>query len=57
MPVPGQVCVAGGDRLEIATGQGRLALRVVQREGRRRMSAREFLAGGGLAEGDRLGTV
>jgi methionyl-tRNA formyltransferase len=56
-PVPGQVCVAGGDRLEIATGQGRLALRVVQREGRRRMSAREFLAGGGLAEGDRLGTV
>lgn len=56
MPRSGEVCVAAGDRLEIATGQGRLALLTVQREGRRRMSVREFLAGGGLAVGDRLGT-
>lgn len=56
-PEVGRVCIAAGDRLEIATGQGRLALRVLQREGRRRMNAREFLAGGGLAVGDRLGAV
>lgn len=51
---PGEVRRAVGDDLVIKAGSGALALRVVQREGRRRMSAREFLAGGGLRVGDRL---
>ena len=53
--VPGTVVHATGDRLEVATGDGRLALLEVQLEGRRRLTAREFLAGRSLQTGDRLG--
>ena len=42
------------DPLTIATGQGTLELRVVRPEGKRAMSAREFLAGHRLQVGDRL---
>lgn len=52
---PGRVASAAGDQLVVETAMGSLALQSVQREGRRRMTAREFLAGGGLRSGDRLG--
>ena len=55
---PGEVRVARGEELVIAAGDGSSGLRVtgLQREGRRRMTAREFLAGGGLRPGMRLGS-
>jgi len=54
---PGEVLVARGDELVIAAGDRVSGLRItaLQREGRRRMTAREFLAGGGLRPGVRLG--
>jgi methionyl-tRNA formyltransferase len=42
------------DPLVVATGDGTLELRVVRPEGKRAMSAREFLAGHRLHVGDRL---
>lgn len=54
---PGEVLAATGDELQVATGDGVLRLLVVQREGRRRMPSREFLAGGALKPGDRLGVM
>ncbi len=52
---PGTVLEAAGDRLWVAAGEGALSLSVVQREGRRRMATRDFLAGGGLGVGAWLG--
>ena len=52
---PGTVVHAAGDRLEVATRDGCLALLEIQLEGKRRLAAREFLAGHSLREGDRLG--
>lgn len=54
---PGTIVRASGDRLEIAAGSDRL-LRVlqIQPEGRRVMSAREFLAGHRLTPGTRART-
>jgi methionyl-tRNA formyltransferase len=52
---PGTVLLAAGDRLEVATGDGCLVLLEVQLEGKRRLTAREFLAGHPLRSGDRLG--
>ena len=43
--------------LTIATGNGTLELRVVRPEGKRAMSAREFLAGHRLQVGDRLAST
>jgi methionyl-tRNA formyltransferase len=53
----GTIVHASGGRLEIAAGDGR-AIRVlqIQPEGRRAMSAREFLAGYRPAEGTRAGS-
>jgi methionyl-tRNA formyltransferase len=49
---PGTILRAEGDRFEVAAGDGRvLRLLVVQPEGRRPMSAREFLAGRHVAPG------
>jgi methionyl-tRNA formyltransferase len=49
---PGTVVRAEGDRFEIAAGDGRvLRLLVVQPEGRRPMTAREFLSGRAIAQG------
>lgn len=45
------------DPLAIATGSGTLELRVIRPEGKRAMSAREFLAGHRLQVGDRLAST
>ncbi len=58
MAHPGEVVTASADTLVVATGdedQADLSILSLQREGRRRMSAREFLAGGALRPGSRLG--
>jgi methionyl-tRNA formyltransferase len=52
---PGTVLAAEGDDLIIATGQGALQLLDLQLEGRRALSAREFLAGRRIPRGLRLG--
>jgi methionyl-tRNA formyltransferase len=49
---PGTVLAAHG-RIEMATGEGALRLLEVQPEGKRRMSAAEFLSGHRLREGER----
>lgn len=49
---PGTILVAHGDALRVQTGEGVLQLLVVQREGRRPMSARKFLAGRHVGPGD-----
>jgi len=52
---PGTILRAEGDRLEIAAGDGRvLRLLVLQPEGRRAMTVREFLAGRHIAPGMRI---
>ncbi|HWK10252.1 MAG TPA: hypothetical protein VNR64_09395, partial [Vicinamibacterales bacterium] len=53
----GRVVQAAGDELVVAGGGG-TALRIleIQPEGRRTMTAREFLAGRRLTAGDRFGT-
>jgi methionyl-tRNA formyltransferase len=53
-PFSGSVLDSTGDRLIVATGQDALAITELQAEGRRPMSAREFLAGYRIAPGDRL---
>jgi len=54
---PGVVIEASGDRLVVATGSGALAIGELQLEGRRPMTAREFLAGHAVARGDRFRTA
>lgn len=51
---PGTVIRAAGDDLILSTGSGALRILQLQPEGRRPMSAREFLAGRRLAPGARL---
>jgi methionyl-tRNA formyltransferase len=52
---PGVLTEAHGDVLSVACGEGTvLRLLEIQPEGRRPMSAREFLAGRRLAAGDRF---
>jgi methionyl-tRNA formyltransferase len=49
-------CVVGlDDTIRIATGDGLLAIEMLQLEGRRALAAHEFARGGALAVGDRLG--
>lgn len=50
---PGELLSAGSDGIVIACGEGALALLEVQPEGKRRMSASEFLSGRKLAPGSR----
>jgi methionyl-tRNA formyltransferase len=50
--VPGTVLEAAGDRLAVQTGDGSLDLLIVQVEGKRPMTARDFLAGHPLAPGE-----
>ncbi len=52
--VPGTVLDAHGDRILVATGLGILALVALQREGRRPVSAREFVAGRRIHAGARF---
>jgi methionyl-tRNA formyltransferase len=52
---PGVIVRAEGDRLDVATGDGRvLRLLVIQPEGRRAMTARDFLAGRHVVPGTSL---
>ena len=51
---PGTIVHAVGDRLLVQTGRGVLRLLSLQREGRRPVSAREFLAGRQIHPGDRF---
>jgi methionyl-tRNA formyltransferase len=51
---PGTILEASGDRLHVATADGVIAITELQAEGRRPMSAREFLAGHRMAPGDLL---
>jgi len=50
----GQIVEAGDGRLVVACGSGALEVSELQREGGRRLSVAEFLAGGLLRSGDRL---
>jgi methionyl-tRNA formyltransferase len=52
--VPGAVIESGGDRLVVATGDGRLRIRQIQPEGKRPLSAREFLSGHPFAPNSRF---
>jgi len=52
--VPGTIVAAVGDRLEIAAGFGILRVADIQPEGKRPMTARDFMAGHSLATGDRF---
>jgi methionyl-tRNA formyltransferase len=52
---PGTVLAAGKEGITLAAGEGALRLLVVQPEGKRRMSAAEFLAGHPMRVGERLG--
>jgi len=54
---PGTVIEAAGDRLAVATGSGVLEITEIQSEGKRPMSAREFLAGHPLSGGERFGPL
>jgi methionyl-tRNA formyltransferase len=51
---PGEIVEAAGDVLSVQTGKGVLRILELQREGRRPVSAREFLAGRRLPEGARF---
>lgn len=54
---PGTVILARGDELVVACGAGTpLQILEIQPEGKRTMTAREFLAGRAVAAGDRFGT-
>lgn len=52
--VPGTVLQAKADDLVIACGKGALRILEIQTEGRRKMSARDFLNGAKLEEGNRF---
>lgn len=52
--LPGTIVEADGDRLIVAAGDGRLRIVEIQAEGKRPMSAREFLAGHRLTAGERF---
>ncbi len=55
--VAGEIREARGDELEVECGEGtRLRLSEIQLEGKRRMSARDFINGMRVRAGERLGT-
>ncbi|HEV2803215.1 MAG TPA: methionyl-tRNA formyltransferase [Pyrinomonadaceae bacterium] len=56
LPVAGEIATARGDQLEVVCGVGtHLRLSEVQLEGKRRMSARDFINGMRVRAGERLG--
>jgi methionyl-tRNA formyltransferase len=56
LPVAGEIATARGDELEVVCGLGtHLRLSEVQLEGKRRMSARDFINGMRVRAGERLG--
>ncbi len=52
---PGDVMRASSDGFVVGCGRGVLEIRVLQREGGRRLSARDFLMGTSISAGERLG--
>ncbi|MDE7222261.1 MAG: methionyl-tRNA formyltransferase [Acetatifactor sp.] len=54
---PGTVVAVGKQDFVVATGQGLLRIRELQLEGKKRMSAHDFLLGVRLTPGDRLGAA
>ena len=52
---PGTVAAVGKQDFTVATGQGILRIRELQLEGKKRMSAHDFLLGVRIAPGDKLG--
>ena len=52
----GTVVEAAGDRLNVATSSGLLEITEIQSEGKRPMTAREFLAGHSFSRGQRFGS-
>lgn len=52
---PGTVAAVGKQDFTVATGQGTLRIRELQLEGKKRMSAHDFLLGVRIAPGDKLG--
>ncbi|HEY2839922.1 MAG TPA: methionyl-tRNA formyltransferase, partial [Pirellulales bacterium] len=55
--VPGQVLVAEGDRLLVATGAGALRIERLQPAGKRVLSAGQFLRGYPVRAGESFGPV
>jgi methionyl-tRNA formyltransferase len=53
--LPGTVLHAGADGISVATADGALLLQEVQLEGKKRMNARDFLAGNSIPAGTILG--
>jgi len=53
-PIPGTILEAAGDAIRVATGDGVLRILELQPEGKRAMTAREFLAGRPIAAGTQL---
>ncbi len=51
---PGTIVTASSERLEVACGDGLLRISEVQLEGKKRMTAEEFLRGVSLSPGERL---
>jgi methionyl-tRNA formyltransferase len=51
---PGEIVETGGERLIVSTGDGLLRLLEIQAEGKRPMTARDFLAGHRLSVGERF---
>jgi methionyl-tRNA formyltransferase len=52
---PGEVVAVTKDRVWVATGEGLLGLTELQLENKKRLSAREFLAGHPMQPGTMLG--
>jgi methionyl-tRNA formyltransferase len=53
-PPPGTIIDATGDAIHVVTGGGVLRILALQPEGKRAMTAREFLAGRTVRPGTRL---
>ena len=54
VPPPGTIVDAAGDAIRVVTGDGVLRILALQPEGKRAMTAREFLAGRAVRPGTRL---
>jgi methionyl-tRNA formyltransferase len=55
MGMPGTVFAVGKDSFEVLTGDGALSIKELQLEGKRKMTAEEFLRGYKLEAGTVLG--
>jgi len=53
---PGTIVDVTRDTIEVATGDGRIALTEIQAEGRRPMNTRDFLAGRTVRPGTKFGS-